>query len=214
MSEDTIREVIKQHPVKCCSLDPLPADLFKLCLSDLIPIITKIINFSLCSGNFPDDFKRAIVIPLLKKPGLDKEVLKNYRPISNLPFLSKVLERVVLRQLLNHLASNGLLEIFQSAYRQNHSTETALLHVSDTLLSAADNNDVSILCLLDLSAAFDTIDHTILLDCLQHTFGISGSALNWFCTYLTDRSQSVMIRSMQSAIKVVSSADKLLNILN
>ena len=109
---------------------------------------------------------------MLKKRDLDQNTLKNYRPVSNLPFVSKILERVVLKQLNSHLASNNLLEKHQSAYRQGHSTETALLDVISTLLENADNGKVSILSLLDLSAAFDTIDHKILLKRLETTFGI------------------------------------------
>ena len=136
--------------------------------------------------------------PLLKKPGLDIECLKNYRPISNLPFLTKLLEKVVLRQLQTHLVDNGLLDVYQSAYRKNHSTETALLHVVNKLLLSSDQNKVSVLSLLDLSAAFDTIDHQILLNRLKHDFGITDSALKWFTSYLTDRSQRVIVGNTES----------------
>ena len=102
---------------------------------------------------------------------LDPENLKNYRPVSNLPFLSKVLEKVVLDQLLNHLQSNNLVYPLQSAYRSAHSTETALLKICNDLLTTLDSNNVSLLTLLDLSAAFDTIDHSTLLSRLHHSLG-------------------------------------------
>ena len=105
---------------------------------------------------------------------------KNYRPVSNLPFLSKVLEKVVLHQLRGHLLANNLSEIFQSAYRAHHSTETALLDVTNRLLDSADEGRVSILTLLDLSAAFDTLDHNILLTRLHDMFGISSKVFEWF----------------------------------
>ena len=108
--------------------------------------------------------KLAHVIPLLKKNGLDPYVLSNYRPVSLLSFLSKLLERVVAKQLVNHLESQSLFASVQSAYRPGHSTETALLKVVNDLLSSADNGDAVILALLDQSAAFDTVDHPILLD--------------------------------------------------
>ena len=121
----------------------------------------------------------------------------NYHPVSNLSFLSKVLERIVLSQLNKHLNHNNPLSLLQSAYRPNHSTETALLRcVND--LTAMDNNKICILTLLDLSAAFDTIDHQILLTRLQHSFGISGPALSWFSSYLCNRTHAVTINSLQS----------------
>ena len=113
--------------------------------------------------------------------------------MSNLPFISKILEKVVLTQLQKHLSENDLLEIRQSAYRKNHSTETALLSVVDGLLRNADDRLVSVLALLDLSAAFDTLDHPILLQRLETTFGISGSVLHWFASYLEGREQSVKV---------------------
>ena len=126
--------------------------------------------------------------------------LKNYRPVSNLPFLSKILEKVVLSQLKGHLLKYNLLDSHQSAYREFHNTETALLKVHNDLLCAADKNDISILALLDLSAAFDTIDHHILLERLRITMGLSGTVLSWFESYVTGRSQSVIVNCLQSSI--------------
>ena len=137
--------------------------------------------------------KQAIVSPLLKKAGLDHNVLKNFRPVSNLPFISKVLERVVLKQLLQHLSVNNLLEINQSAYRTDHSTETAVLSVINELLANADNRHVSMLTLLDLSAAFDTLDHSVLLKRLEVTFGVRKTVLSWFKSYLSNRTQCVSV---------------------
>ena len=142
---------------------------------------------------FPQTYKKALVRPLIKKPGLDQNDLKNYRPVSNLQFISKILEKVVLKQLNEHLARNGMKEPFQSAYRQSHSTETALLRVLNDLHDVIDNGETTLLCLLDLSAAFDTIDHNILIRRLESTFGIRGSALKWFDSYVTNRFQSVTI---------------------
>ena len=118
------------------------------------------------------DLKTAIVKPLLKKPSLNKNLLKNYRLISNLPFLSIILEKVVLYKLLSHLQENNLSNPFQSAYRAGHSTKTVLLRIVDNILSAVDNDNISILLLLALSAAFDTTDHQILLSRLNSVFGI------------------------------------------
>ena len=121
----------------------------------------------------------------------------NYCPVSNLPFLSKVLERIVLKQFLQHLESYSLLESFQSAYRKCHSTETALLHVVNDLLQASDSGHVSILSLLDLSAAFDTTDHDILIKTLHTTFGCSGTVLDWFISYLSFRTRLFLLVTHQ-----------------
>ena len=139
----------------------------------------------------------AVVKPLLKKPTLDPDILANYRPISNLPFISKILEKTVANQLCDYLHRNSLLEDFQSGFRKHHSTETALLKVTNDLLMASDSGHVSILVLLDLSAAFDTIDHKILLQRLEH-IGIKGTALEWFKSYLSDRFQFVNVNNKSS----------------
>ena len=197
VSDEYILKLISSMPSKTCILDPIPTSIVKD-VKELVPLITKIVNASLESGQVPKKLKAAVIKPLLKQNGLDFNVLKNYRPVSNLPFVSKIIEKVVLDQLQTHLRDNDLLEINQSAYRKNHSTETALLHVLENLLVQTDNKMVSILALLDLSAAFDTLDHQILLTRLQITFGIEGTVLEWFSSYLCDRTQSVLIDDSQS----------------
>ena len=153
---------------------------------------------SLSTGKVPPQFKQAIVTPVLKKPGLDPNDLKHFRPVSNLSFVSKVLEKVVLKRLQKHLAHAGLLETYQSAYRKNHSTETAVLCVLDNLLTKADERLVSLVALLDLSAAFDMLDHCILTERLKTTFGIRGVVLDWFNFYIRGRFQSVAVEGSTS----------------
>jgi hypothetical protein len=129
--------------------------------------------------------------PLLKKPDLDPADVKSFRPISNLSVLSKLLERLVARQLIDYLTAFKLLPELQSAYRAHHSTETAVLKVLGDILQAIDSGDLAALTLLDLSAAFDTVDHQILLRRLQKSYGIDGFVFNWFESYLDGRTQFV-----------------------
>ena len=173
-------------PKKSCDLDPIPTPILHDCLEEITPIVTDIVNKSLSCGVIPQCFKHALrlVKPLLKKAKLDPNCPSNYRPVSNLPFLSKVLESIVLKQFLQHLESHSLLQPSQSAYRKCHSTETALLRMVNDLLQASDSGHVSILSLLDLSAAFDTTDN-ILIKRLHAIFGCSGTVLDWFTSYLS-----------------------------
>ena len=132
-----------------------------------------------------------MIKPLLKKSGADHENFSNFRPASNLYFLYKVTEKAVAAQLCDHLNGNGgFLEEFQSAYKCYHSTETALVRVHNDILKAVDDKKSVIILLLDLSAAFDTVDHTILVSRLANRFGIRDTALNWFRSYLRLRKQS------------------------
>ena len=198
VTQHDVRKIIHSSPSKSCALDPVPTWLLKQCEDELIPVLTLIINASLSTAEFSDELKKAFVTPLIKKAILDCEILKNYRPVSNLSFLSKLIERIVCVQLIDHLKNNNLYEVFQSAYRQLHSTETALLRVHNDLLNAVDSHGGAILVLLDLSAAFDTIDHDKLLDILDTSFGVRGDVLQWFSSYLKDRSQTVQIGSSYS----------------
>lgn len=192
LTEKEVEEIIKDFPNKQCGLDPLPLSMLKECLPIVLGHITKIVNLSLKIGDLSHNLKRAIIVPLLKKLGLELE-LKNYRPVSNLSFLSKLIEKIVAGQFVDHLIKNKLFDPLQSAYRKGHSTETALLKVQNDILIDIDNNNVSILVMLDLSAAFDTIDHEVLLKRLESHYGIKGKVLKWFRSYLTDRSQSIII---------------------
>ena len=136
---------------------------------------------------FPHDFKNALVRPLLKKDVLDAGPMKNYRPVSNFLFLSKLLETAVQSGLQEFLDSNNTMPKEQSGYRRYHSTETAATKVYNDLLLAADDGDVTALCLLDLTAALDTVDHDLLILRLERQFGLRGVVLKWFRSYLTGR---------------------------
>ena len=198
VKEEEVTKIITSSPSKSCSLDPWPTFLVVDYLDILISPITSIINASLNQGKCPDFFKQTHVTPLLKKSSLDKEVFKNYMPVSNLNFISKILERVVAVQLQTHLDEAGLLTAFQSTYRKHHSTESALLNIHNDIFLNMAKGSVTALTLLDLSAAFNTIDHTILLDRLNVYYGISELALGWFRSYLSGRTHSVKIGSTLS----------------
>src|SRR6476619_7036548 len=165
-------------PNKTSPLDNVHTSALKTCSGVRVPLVTRLINLSFSEGCFPDQFKRAQVTPLLKKPGLDKNDPSNYRPISNLNTAGKIIEHVFLARLLPHVALTGNFSPLQSAYRKRHSTETALLKILDDLYKIIDSKSAAVLIALDLSAAFDTIDHNVLIDRLKSTFGISGSALS------------------------------------
>ena len=133
------------------------------------------INLSLLSGSFPQELKCVVITPLLKNPRL-QAIYKNYRPINNLPYVSKLLERAVVNHLTSYQDENNLLPVCQSFYRKYHSTETALAKIQYDILNM-DQKKLTLFVIIDLSAAFDTVDHPILLNRLEYMFGVTGSAL-------------------------------------
>ena len=193
LADDDVIKVFESLSNKFCPLDPVSFQLFKECLPHLLPYVKHIINSSLEEGVFPTCFKQALVNPKIKAQTLDNDEKKNFRPLSNLSFLSKALERCVQNQLLNYLNSNNMFNDFQSAYRKFHSCETAITKITNDLLLSIDNNQCSILLFLDLSSAFDTIDHAILLSILQTKYGLNGIVLKWFESYISNRNFRVNI---------------------
>lgn len=205
LSAEKVTSLVKKSKTKSCKLDPIPTIILKeKCLDTLTVPITSIINKSLSCGVVPLQLKSALITPVIKKTTLNHDDLASYRPVSNLPFLSKLLERAVAEQVHNYLQDNQLYAPLQSAYRKYHSTETALLKVHNDILMALDSGQQVILVLLDLSSAFDTLDHNILLTRLEHKFGITDLALKWFSDYLNCRNQSVRINNLVSSPKSVS----------
>jgi hypothetical protein len=198
VDEDGVIKIITGSKNATCDLDPLPTELLKTSIPVIISTLVNLFNSSLQSGIVPSSFKHAIVKPLIKKVSLDPENLKNFRPISNLSFLSKVLEKIVAQQLADYMTEHNLHEKMQSAYKKAHSTETALLKIQNDILLELDERKGVILVLLDLSAAFDTIDHSILLQRLEHTLGISGNVLKWFSSYLQGRTSAISIGDKMS----------------
>jgi len=190
-TQTEVRRIIMQSPVKSCTLDPVPTFLLREFVDLLLPYVTTMVNESLMAGRLPDSHKHAIITPLLKKPGLDSTDVANFRPVSNVSFLSKIVERAVAIQLNAHLSANGLLPRYQSAYRKKHSTETAMLRVWSDFLTSADVREVTLLGLLDMSAAFDCVDHDILLQRLEVVFSLTDTVLHWMRSFVTGRTQQV-----------------------
>ena len=190
LSLQDVHDVIMQLSSASCKLDPIPTWLVKLCLPELIPSITRIVNLSLQEGRFPDHWKTALLKPKLKKFCMSP-LFENFRPVSNLLFLSKITKRAVANQLLHHCDKNAPLPIYQSGFMKYYSTETALLKVQNDILLSMDRQEVCFLVLLDLSSAFYTIDHKTMIDLLESQFGVTDKALDWIKSYLSNRKQRV-----------------------
>ena len=196
-SIEDIKRLLCSARATTCKLDPIPSHLLKCCDDEVAPILSYIVNQSLRSGYMPRQLKEAHISPLLKKSNLDP-VYSNFRPVSNLPFISKIIERAVANQINPYCNRHDLYEPLQSAYRKDFSTETALVKVLDDVFRSIDQQEVVLLGMLDLSAAFDTVNHDILLSRLRSSFGITDSAQNWFTSYLADRTQCVVINDSVS----------------
>ena len=183
LTECEIKLIIMTMKTKSCELDAIPTHIIKSNLDKFLPSITHIVNLSLDQGVFSSDWKCVVVRPLLKKAGLDL-IYKNYRPVSNLQFLSKLTERCALLQFLEHCEKYQLLADHQSAYRKDAGRETAILKLINDILWSMENGNCHAALFMDLSAAFDTVDHDLLLSIVQNTYRIAGSALEWYESYL------------------------------
>ena len=201
LTENEVMELVKRSTSKSSPADPIPTWLVKRHLSSVLPTLTEIVNASLTSGSFPSSLSTAIISPVLKKPSLDRNDVKNYRPVSNIRYVGKLIETAVSKQLTSYIESNGFSDPMQSAYRSSHSTETALLSIQDFICTALDHQKAVFFISLDLSSAFDTIDQDILLQRFQQSFGIAGSALNWFKSYLKQRKYCVRIDDLNSDVE-------------
>ena len=194
LTTEEVGKLIIKSKTTSCNLDPIPTDLVKKCMDVLLNPISDIVNSSLQEGSFPDSWKCAVVTPLIKKKGMDL-AYKSYRPVSNLPFLSKVIEKAGLNQYVDHVECINKFSTQNSAYKKHHSTETLLLKIHSDLMNNMDKQKVTLLVLLDLSAAFDTVSLDILSQIFKYRFNIQGGVLSWFQTYLSDRKQRVMINN-------------------
>ena len=200
-----VKECILNSAPKSCELDPIPSKLLIECLDSILPSLTDLFKSSLASGIFPQCFNSALVTPILQKRCLYHNELNNYWLVSNLRFIAKILEKLVLSQVSSYLNPHNLNNACQSAYRPGHSTETALLKVLNDLFPSLNKGNISVLALLGLSSTFDIIDHPILAHCLHSDFGFTDSVLQWFASYQTDRTHYVSLSNHCSALAPVHS---------
>ena len=198
VNENTVSKIIDRlKPKTSCGRDNMSNKLLKYVKSEITPYLTLFINQSINTGIFPSKLKLAKVLPIHKKD--DKSCLENYRPISILPSVSKVFERVIHNQLYEYFDSNNLLYHGQYGFKNNHSTELAALETLDRIITAMDENKIPLNIYLDLSKAFDTLDHNILIKKLEH-YGVHGHSLQLLHSYLYHRQQYVVFNDKVSEL--------------
>ena len=197
VSEEEVKNMIKEKGIKTFMEDPIPSRLMNSSLDIILPVLTRLINKSLQEGSM-EGIKESVLDPLLKKTGLDAEEYKNFRPVNNLLFLSKIIERCVDDQITNHMTKNGLQEASQFAYKKHHNTEMMMLGIVNEALRGFDENQATVIIFLDLSAAFDTIDVNKLLEIMYEELGLGGTVLKWFSSFLKGRTQRVKIEDKYS----------------
>ena len=203
ITEEELLQLVNDMNNKSCQLDPLPTSIAKKCIGSLKKILVHIINTSLTNSDVPSVLKHATIRPTIKDRDGDNNSLKNYRPVSNTSFVSKLLEKAALTQINSYVTTNNLHAAYQSGYRKNHSCETAMIKVVNDITMMTHTGSAAILILLDLSAAFDTIDHNILINRLIQEFGIKEDVIDWIKSYLSNRTYSVKINNIDSVIKAL-----------
>lgn len=193
-----VKKIIDSCPQNSSPLDFIPFTVIKRCRDVFAPVICHLANLSFSSGVFPDVFKVGQVTPLIKKATADASDPASYRPITNLNSIGKLLERLAQQQLRRHIGLSANQNAFQSAYRAVHSTETAMTKVVNDLLTTVDSKRPSLLLSLDISAAFDTLDHSRLLQRANQLFGLTGRVNDWLKSYLSGRSSYVAVSGCRS----------------
>ena len=193
------KNVLQKHCTKTFNTRSYSARLLKDAAVIIAPTLTDIFNQSLKSSAFPKIFKEGKVTPIFKSG--DRTNMSNYRPITVLPILNKILERFVHTQIYNYLTENKILSPNQFGFRPKLSTSTALAFFTDNILENADNGLVTASIFLDFSKAFDTVDHVILSRKLK-SIGLDDNSLNWFKSYLTNRQQDTINDTLSSSLPV------------
>ena len=195
---DQLKAILQSLNKKSCCLDPAPAEVLSKLFSTLHPIFLNIINSSISQNTFPASSKNAVIIPTVKDKSGDRDKYNNYRPLCNLPFLSKPVEKMINIQLQNHMEQNNLHCPNQSAYRKLHSCETAMVEVVSDIQQGISKKNCVALITLDMSSAFDTVDHQLLLQKLEKQFFIHGNALSLLESYIKGRTFFVSINGKTS----------------
>ena len=198
---DEVTKIITNLSNSAPGHDEVKLDDIKPVMCNLIQPLTYIVNLSLIQGIFPNELKKAKIIPLYKAN--DPMLFNNYRPISLLPLFSKLFERIMYNRLIKFINKHKLLYKYQFGFRKDHSTYMALIILIDKITAALDRGDFTVSVLIDFRKAFDTVDHDILLDKLYH-YGIRGVAFEWIKSYLSDRQQQVSYNGSTSSYKTMN----------
>ena len=204
VSIEEVSRLIRSLPNKSSPLDLIPTSTLKRFSHLFALIISKLTNLSFSQAIFPAFFKTAQVLPLLKKGNLDPTIPSNYRPISNLSTISKIIERLVHSRITSHVSSSPNFISSQSAYRKHHSTGTTLLRITDSLRNICATGHAAVLVSQTFLLLL-TFDHNILIDILNRHFNISDLALSWFRSYLSQRSQFVKMDNFSSFLTSLNS---------
>jgi hypothetical protein len=202
VSAEEAARLIKSAPNKHCRLDPIPTWILKKSPERFAPLFAALCNSTFLFG-LPPSQKQAMVSARLKKPTMDPADLNSYRPISNLSFVSKFVERSVAARFVKHCDQNKLFPVRQSAFRRHHSTETAVLIVHNDIVRAVDKGQSTAMMFLDLSSAFDTVDHVHMLSILRRRFSVESPAIDWFQCYLSNRTQTFTVGDSKSDPRLV-----------
>ena len=196
---DTVEKILATlKNSKSCGLDTIDTFSLKLAAPYIIPALTHLVNLSIATQTFPTMWKTAkVIIPLYKKE--DPLSPKNYRPVAILPIISKILEKTIFIQIIQYMETHQLLHPNHHGFRSHHSTTTGLIQMYDSWVEAVERKEFTGVCFLDLSAAFDIVDHPLLLQKLG-LYGFTDSSIHWVNSYLSGRSQTVYIDGTQSKI--------------
>ena len=196
VSIEALNSVYNGMKKKNYAKDPIPIRAHSRCFESIQPFMLEIVNKSLFLGEFPSNLKHATVTPLIKDVNGNHEDYKNYRPVHNTPLLAKLIEKCVFLQLNDHLQENNLHTMTQSGYKKYHSCETALIKVVNDIQIEKQQNNITVVLMLDQSAAFDTVDLPTIITKLERGYNITGKALKWISSYLLGRTYSVIVNNV------------------
>ena len=200
---EEVLSIVMSMPVKHCDLDPILVTVMRILIPHILQEITILVNQSLVHGKFAEVWKTSVCKPLIKSLKLDK-IKTSYRPVGNLLYLSKVVEKAMLQQFTEHCGLHHLMPSYQSAYRKFHSCKTSLLNLVNTVLWNMESQCVTSVLVMGLSAAFNLVEWIQLLNVLQNEFGVTGTALKWYENYLMLRDFVMKVNDSYSTKKSLS----------